>query len=455
MPFVSLSRFCSTKVEPTQPNVGRVLTRQSGFTLLEIVLVLFLVGLMASATLILTENVEDQAKYDETKHRMDIIRKAIVGDPTRTVNGGRELSGFVFDMGRLPGCMRELLEQQDCNDPSNTLATWTRNTTTGLASGWHGPYIQVLPERNGELRFRDGYGNSDASDAQNSGWNWKLYDATDAVTTNIANAVSIRVQSSGLDASSLYPQGNIDSITKLIDPNDYQTSIQNWENLEVVFENRSTGDISIAADSLRTKLSYSQNGQVNPWPGTETERDNADYLSTTFPPRAISIRSGGNLSSVSLLASDVIAVPAGSSLSGVNLTFTANGTMSFPGGTASVIASDSVTVPASSTLSGTILTIGTNGDLDIPVTSSVALSSGLQFPENIDPVMGNYSLIVACDDVVNESAVSGQRFDGDCARYGTDASPVDYVALSQPFIFQMTARSISQLPPSPFIWVIQ
>jgi hypothetical protein len=158
---------------------------------------------------------------------------------------------------------------------------------------------------------------------------------------------------------------------------------------------------------------------------------------------------------VSLLASDVINVPAGSSLSGVTLTIGADGTMIFPGGTASVAASDSVTVPVSSTLSGTTLTIGTNGDLDIPVTSRVALTSGLQSPENIEPFIGNYSLIVACDDVVNESAVSGQRFDGDCGRYGTDALPNSYEALSQPFLFQMTARSSSQLPPAPFVWVIQ
>lgn len=83
--------------------------RQTGFTLLELVLVLFLIALMASAALLLTEGVEDQARYDETKRRMELIRKAIVGDPSRTVNGGPEISGFVADMGRLPGCVAELL----------------------------------------------------------------------------------------------------------------------------------------------------------------------------------------------------------------------------------------------------------------------------------------------------------------------------------------------------------
>ncbi len=155
----------------------------NGFSLLEMLLVLFLIGLMASAGLMLTEGVEDQAKYDETKRRMEMMRRAIVGDPTRTVNGGPEISGFVADMGRLPGCVAELLqlgaEKTPATDPRTfsspcdntvTLTEWHIDADTGIASGWRGPYIQILPERNGALRFRDGYGNSDASDAQNSGW---------------------------------------------------------------------------------------------------------------------------------------------------------------------------------------------------------------------------------------------------------------------------------------------
>mgnify|MGYP000243957607 CR=1 FL=1 len=74
-------------------------TVQDGFTLLEMILVLFLIGLMASATLLLTENIEDQAKYDENKRRMELIRTAIVGQTNRTINGGAEISGFAADMG--------------------------------------------------------------------------------------------------------------------------------------------------------------------------------------------------------------------------------------------------------------------------------------------------------------------------------------------------------------------
>ncbi len=160
---------------------------QTGFTLLEIVLVLFLISLMASATLFLTDNIDSQASYDETKRRMEIIRQAIVGDPTRRINGQTEISGFAADMGRLPECIAELIEVSTaipstvpqefispCGGASKNIKEWHIDSSTGLTSGWRGPYIQVTPESNGQLRFRDGYGNSDASDAQNSGWAYSI-----------------------------------------------------------------------------------------------------------------------------------------------------------------------------------------------------------------------------------------------------------------------------------------
>lgn len=192
-------------------------TLQSGFTLLEMVLVLFLIGLMASATLMLTENIEDQAKYDETKRRMEMMRKAIVGDPTRTVNGSPEISGFVVDMGRLPFCVAELLElateMSPATDPKTydspcvgapTITIWNSDVSTGLGFGWRGPYIQVLPERNGDLRFRDGYGNSDSStalDAQYSGW--IDYDISNAEISVSSDSFDLSISSDDITAPSL------------------------------------------------------------------------------------------------------------------------------------------------------------------------------------------------------------------------------------------------------------
>ncbi len=225
---------------------------QSGFTLLEMVLVLFLIGLMASATLMLTENVEDQAKYDETKRRMQMMRTAIVGDPTRTINGSPEISGFVADMGRLPLCVAELLElgaekspntnpktyDSPC-DASETIAVFDIDTSTGLGAGWRGPYIQVLTERNGDLRFRDGYGNSDASDALNSGWSYDVSTATGTIS----------LVSKGFD-----PVGGTDLITEnqLVVSADWEVELPATVN--VTFKNQSAGDLPISNENLVLRI---------------------------------------------------------------------------------------------------------------------------------------------------------------------------------------------------------
>ncbi|MBN44988.1 MULTISPECIES: type II secretion system protein [unclassified Methylophaga] len=173
---------------------------QSGFTLLEMVLVLFLIGLLASAGLLFTEGVEDQAKYDETKRRMELIRKAIVGDTTRTINGAPEVSGFAADMGRLPQCIKELLVNETCEGV--TIEPWSVVTDTGIGFGWRGPYIQVIADRDGKPRFRDGYGNVDADTLQDNkdfGWIFNISAATS----------SVQLQSLGFDpVSSLddFPQ---------------------------------------------------------------------------------------------------------------------------------------------------------------------------------------------------------------------------------------------------------
>ncbi|WAR45182.1 type II secretion system protein [Methylomonas rapida] len=257
---------------------GSVGARSRGFTLLEMLLVIFLMALVASAGLMLTEGVEDQAKYDETKRRMELIRKAIVGDPTRTVNGAPEISGFVADMGRLPGCWRELLEPSDCNDQplkeySNGAcvdSTFTNESDcqdagklwVPIAFGWRGPYISVVPDHDGVRRFRDGYGNEDIDDDLNFGWVWRMYDADDEETSNPDEAVLIRIKSKGFDgqedSSDDYPNDTIANVTPLIDSRDHQVKLDNWSG-RVLFINRTSNPVPPnPADTftLKLKLNY-------------------------------------------------------------------------------------------------------------------------------------------------------------------------------------------------------
>lgn len=195
---------------------------QSGFTLLELVLVLFLIGLLASAGLLFTENQEDQAYFDETQRRLNIIQDAIIRSGERTVNSQPELAGFVVDNGRIPYCLAELVGpeftftdnasapathyQSPC-DAANTALTLRKPSTSdsGLRTGWWGPYIQVNPDRDGERVYRDGYGNDDGT--VNYGWNWTLFTSSTIVDVSSYDPTSptaepimdLTVQSSGFD----------------------------------------------------------------------------------------------------------------------------------------------------------------------------------------------------------------------------------------------------------------
>jgi prepilin-type N-terminal cleavage/methylation domain-containing protein len=201
----------------TRPSHSIKYLTQQGFTLLELVLVLFLIGLLASAGLLFTENIESQAKYEETQKRIALIKRAIVGDLTRTVNGGPELSGFVADVGRLPLCIKELIElgeqvgaTDDFESPCETdsefyLKLWQVDGITGVGAGWRGPYIQAVVESDGERRFRDGYGNGNDSDDLNFGWRWQLAKGMSDVDlsspSSAVNVNRIQLQSDGFDIS--------------------------------------------------------------------------------------------------------------------------------------------------------------------------------------------------------------------------------------------------------------
>lgn len=252
------------------------LPRQQGFTLLEIVLVLFLLGLMASSTLFLTEGIEDQAKYDETKHRIEMIRTAILGDSSRTINGRPEISGFASDMGRLPGCIRELLTQRYCDD-SEDLPAWEQDPNSQVWAGWRGPYLIGNTELSGEVHFRDGYGNAGtgsgagSDDWENSGWNF-----------DVDEAGVLAVISLGFDDS------NDIEANSLIVPLDYQVTLgTDWQNVDITFTNEQSNHIVIAQDELRLRLNTPLHGIVLNYADDEfdtaAERNTSTQFSNTFP----------------------------------------------------------------------------------------------------------------------------------------------------------------------------
>ena len=284
---------------------------QQGFTLLEMVLVLFLISLMASATLFLTENVEDQAKYDETKRRMEIIREGIVGDPTRTLNGETELRGFAMDIGRLPECMRELLSPEYCNGADIPL--WKSDASTEISYGWNGPYLQTLPESDGVTHFRDGYLNqasNNTADNLNSGW---------LNFNSMAGLGPLTIQSDNSDRTTT---SDDITVSKLVSHNDYLVTLaSHWQEIDVELELPFDDDFTINANDLRLRLNFPVDGELPSLSADDDERDLTAGLSERFPSIGLDFEASNNFTATLPSTGSIIISPP-ATLSGAKTALT-------------------------------------------------------------------------------------------------------------------------------------
>ena len=109
-----------------------------GFTLLEIIVVLAIVGILAGATATMGFSLVNRAREKATFEEMQEIYKAIMGNP--------ELGtfGFVGDMGRLPHNLTELVEET--NPPVYGIKSTTNvppEDSNGIKWGWNGPYLNI------------------------------------------------------------------------------------------------------------------------------------------------------------------------------------------------------------------------------------------------------------------------------------------------------------------------
>jgi len=140
--------------------------RAKGFTLLEMLLVVFLMGMLAVAATAMVDNADEQQRFELTRSRLQQIRHAIVGDTSRTLNGEPVISGFVADMGRLPESIEELVELPAAGTEWRAMdITHVIGLSTVVAGqlygGSRGPYLDVMAETSGVRAFRDGWGNPD------------------------------------------------------------------------------------------------------------------------------------------------------------------------------------------------------------------------------------------------------------------------------------------------------
>jgi prepilin-type N-terminal cleavage/methylation domain-containing protein len=96
---------------------------QSGYTLIELVVVLVIIGIITAVGLRSLTEVNETGRFEETRSEMDRLAIAICGDPTLVSGGARSDFGYVGDVGALPPNLDAL------------------TSNPGGYATWDGPYI--------------------------------------------------------------------------------------------------------------------------------------------------------------------------------------------------------------------------------------------------------------------------------------------------------------------------
>lgn len=235
---------------------------QRGFTLLEMLVVIGLLGIVAlGATTFIVEDLGFE-RQEETKVRWDNIRKAIIGEPNLHLNGSPYVAGFVADMGRLPLSISELIEKDpelddgtaclynhdddlgtaeiEISQPDytavaidNYIPDNTLGFTNTVAGGWRGPYLHTA----GSHFYGDGWFNPDSGDQCD--FDWQVNSAPITEANVFPEITDIQIQSFGSDgavggsgASQDYPDDGINMITN----NQWKLSVATPINFNINFD---------------------------------------------------------------------------------------------------------------------------------------------------------------------------------------------------------------------------
>jgi len=138
--------------------------KNAGFTLLELVVVIGIMGLMSTMAMDLYTDKSNQKRFELTKQRLAEIKFAVIGDPMMRVGSQAVLSGYYSDMSKLPGNLDQLIKDPKTKGKCDTSGVITITKETDCispaiwSSYWKGPYLHNLQS------FVDDKGNDDKSD---------------------------------------------------------------------------------------------------------------------------------------------------------------------------------------------------------------------------------------------------------------------------------------------------
>lgn len=98
--------------------------KQRGFTFVEVVLVIVILGIIAAVATSSLENVVDNSRHLEAQQELERLSDAIVGEADLISGGARTDYGYVGDVGALPANLDNLV------------------TNPGGYTTWNGPYVR-------------------------------------------------------------------------------------------------------------------------------------------------------------------------------------------------------------------------------------------------------------------------------------------------------------------------
>jgi prepilin-type N-terminal cleavage/methylation domain-containing protein len=114
------------------------LNSKSGFTLIELVITIIIIGIVTTVALVNMSSSLDTARHEHTKAELDALAFAIVGNPSLYTSGARSDFGYVGDVGGLPPNLDALV------------------SNPGGFATWRGPYLE---SGSGSTAFKeDGWG---------------------------------------------------------------------------------------------------------------------------------------------------------------------------------------------------------------------------------------------------------------------------------------------------------
>ena len=111
---------------------------QRGFTMIELLMVILLIGALSGLSLTAFDSSIDEARFDETVNEMRALRAALVGDTDLKNNGQRSSFGYLGDIGGVPTNAQGLVAL--LTNPG--LPVWNVDTSIRFGLGWKGPYME-------------------------------------------------------------------------------------------------------------------------------------------------------------------------------------------------------------------------------------------------------------------------------------------------------------------------